>query len=81
MVKGYARVLRLVGLEHEDLVSMDDPDGKERLDEGRNLIERGKRHDHIVMLRKQASVRSVFGWYHVRSVLLSVLYTILLFET
>lgn len=46
-------MLRLVGLEHEDLVSLDDPDGKARLDEGRGLVERGKRHASVVALRRQ----------------------------
>lgn len=46
-------MLRLVGLDHEDLVSLDDPDGKARLDEGRALLERGKRQAHVLALRRQ----------------------------
>ena len=55
--QGYARVLRLVGLEHEDLVTMDDPDGKARVDEGKSLVERGKRH------AQQAARRQVGARY------------------
>ncbi|CAN0298049.1 unnamed protein product [Pylaiella littoralis] len=51
--KGYARVLRLVGLEHEDLLSMDDPDGIARIDEGKGLVERGKRHAKVLAARRQ----------------------------
>ncbi|CAM9213039.1 unnamed protein product [Laminaria digitata] len=51
--KGYARVLRLVGLEHEDLVFLDDPDGRARVDEGRGLVERGKRHAQVLARRRQ----------------------------
>eukprot|EP00752_Nemacystus_decipiens_P001283 g1277.t1 len=54
--KGYARVLRLVGLEHEDLVTMDDPDGNARVDEGRSLVERGKRHAKLLEARRQGEV-------------------------
>ncbi|CAM9989207.1 unnamed protein product [Phaeothamnion confervicola] len=43
LCKGYARMLRFLGLEHEDLASEDDPDGKERLEEGRKLIDRSRR--------------------------------------
>eukprot|EP00904_Undaria_pinnatifida_P008533 jgi/Undpi1/480/HiC_scaffold_10.g03946.m1 len=51
--KGYARVLRLVGLDHEDLVFLDDPDGRARVDEGRGLVERGKRHAQVLARRRQ----------------------------
>lgn len=53
LTQGYARAQRLVGLEHEDLVSIEDPDGKARLDEGRGLIERGKRHAQVIKLRQK----------------------------
>lgn len=46
-------MLRLVGLEHEDLVTMDDPDGKARVDEGKSLAERGKRHAKVLEARRQ----------------------------
>lgn len=62
-MQGYARVLRLVGLEHEDLVSLDDPDGKERLEEGKSLVERGKRHAHLVFLRRQVSYHGITNWH------------------
>lgn len=55
--QGYARVLRLVGLEHEDLVTMDDPDGKARVDEGKSLVERGKRHAKAMEARRQVGDR------------------------
>lgn len=42
-------------MEHEDLVSLDDPDGIARLDEGKGLVERGKRHANLVALRQQVS--------------------------
>ncbi|CAM9801132.1 unnamed protein product, partial [Ectocarpus sp. 12 AP-2014] len=51
--KGYARVLRLVGLEHVDLVSMDDPGGNAVLDEGRELVERGKRQAQALAARRR----------------------------
>ncbi|CAN0068755.1 unnamed protein product [Ascophyllum nodosum] len=51
--KGYARVLRLVGLDHEDLVSIDDAEGQARLEEGRALLERGKRHAQAAALRSK----------------------------
>lgn len=60
-LQGYARVLRLVGLEHVDLVSMDDPGGKARLDEGRELVERGKRQAQVLAARRR--VRDCVGVY------------------
>ena len=51
--QGYARVLRLVGLDHEDLVSIDDAEGQARLEEGRALLERGKRHAQAAALRSK----------------------------
>lgn len=59
--QGYARVLRLVGLEHEDLVSLDNPDGQARLDEGRGLIERGKRHAQVIASRKEVLLSCDFA--------------------
>lgn len=49
-------MLRLVGLEHEDLLSMDDPDGIARIDEGKGLVERGKRHAKVLAARRQVCV-------------------------
>lgn len=46
-------MLRLVGLDHEDLVFLDDPDGRARVDEGRGLVERGKRHAQVLARRRQ----------------------------
>lgn len=43
----------MVGLDHEDLVFLDDPDGRARVDEGRGLVERGKRHALVLARRRQ----------------------------
>ncbi|CAN0273422.1 unnamed protein product, partial [Discosporangium mesarthrocarpum] len=49
--KGYARILRLMGLDHMDLATENDPGGMERKEEGRMLIERGQRRIRIATLR------------------------------
>ena len=46
-------MLRLVGLEHEDLVSLDDPEEKARVTEGRTLLDRGKRQCQTVALKRE----------------------------
>ncbi len=43
----YSRILRLVGFEHEDLLSYKDSAGYERLEEGRRTVERERRRSHL----------------------------------
>ncbi|KAG5189772.1 LMBR1-like membrane protein [Tribonema minus] len=52
---GYARLLRMVGIEHEDLQCATDKEGQERMDEGKSLIERGKRQAALRESRRQAA--------------------------
>ena len=40
LFNGYARLLKFVGIDHEDATSPDDPEGMERRAEGRKLISR-----------------------------------------
>lgn len=44
-----------------DLVSIDDPGGNARLEEGRGLVERGKRQAQVLAARKR--VRDCVGFY------------------
>jgi len=40
LFNGFARVLKLLGIEHEDIANMDDPDSADKITEGRLLIMR-----------------------------------------
>jgi len=39
---GYARLMRMLGVEHEDIANMDDPESAEKIAEGRRLIQRNR---------------------------------------